>query len=201
MVVFRAVAVVALAVATLVTLQLSQGGGSGGSAALAAPGAQLRDNGNENLSPRRTVPVAAGPESGTGVCAPAGQTTVIQSLDGRIAVRVFPTNTRAVRISITMVPSVSVAAVPGQRVSDLVFWLRGEYCEGGELATLPSAVNIGVHYRDADVVGLNEQSLIISRLSPTTNQWEQVASQAPDPSANYVSASTADLGVFAVHQR
>jgi hypothetical protein len=194
--VYRVALIAAFAVASLAFLRLQ-----GIDPALAAPVFQ-EGNGNDNLSPTNQVPVAAGPLEGSGVCALPGQQTVVTSPDGRVAVRFFPTLARAVRLSITGVTATDVAAVPGRRVGDLTVWLRAEYCDGGELSVLPVEVNLGMHYGDQDVAaGLTEQNFVISRLDPATNQWTQAAKQAADPSANYVSASIGELGIYALHQK
>jgi hypothetical protein len=122
---------------------------------------------------------------------------VISSPDGRVAVKVFPTMSRNVRITVRMVSN--APATPGQLVDGLTFSISGEFCEGGALTTLPAEVNLGVHYSDQDAGALNEASFTIARLSGT--QWTPEAKQASDPTANYVSATITGLGTYAVYQR
>jgi hypothetical protein len=89
--------------------------------------------------------------------------------------------------------------VPGQRVDALLFELIAETCDGQPLATLPGEVNLGIRYTDGDAAGLTEANFKLARLDRSDNSWKAVAKQAPDPGANYVSATIADLGYFVVH--
>ena len=72
-----------------------------------------------------------------------------------------------------------------------------ETCDGQRLTTLPGEVNLGIRYSDGDVGGLNEANFKIARLDQST--WKAVDKQAPDPGANYASATIMELGYFVVH--
>jgi hypothetical protein len=132
------------------------------------------------------------PDSG---CAPAGSDRSFGSADGRVTVRVFPTTSRNVHINIVKpVDPATVPANPGQKVDALLFRVTADDCAGGGIGTLPAEFNLGVRYSDSDVGGLNEANFKIAWLDPADNTWKPVAKQAPDPSANYVSATTANTG-------
>ena len=164
------------------------------------------DGGNGNgvgaISAAGPAPLTGpGAPAGTGSeCARAGQQTDVVSTDGKIRVRVFPTMSNDVRITIlSPVLPTSVPATPGTRVDGLTFQLIAEYCAGGALATLPAEVNLGISYTDADAAGLNEASFTIARLDPVDNLWKPTAKQAADPPANYTSATIMDMGYYVVH--
>ena len=54
--------------------------------------------------------------------------------------------------------------------------------------------------RDANVGGLNEANCKLAWLDPADNTWKPLAKQAPDPAANYVSATIMNTGFFVVYQ-
>jgi len=138
------------------------------------------------------------PDSG---CASAGSDRSFGSADGRVTVRVFSTMSRNVHIDIVKpVDPASVPANPGQKVDALLFRVTADDCAGGGIGTLPAEVNIGVRYGDSDVGSLNEANFKIAWLDPSDNTWEPVQKQAPDPAANYVSATTMNTGYFVVYQ-
>jgi hypothetical protein len=160
------------------------------------------DNGNNGVGPIAAGPVAAAdvPSSGSG-CAPAGSDTTIASADGRITVHVFPTMSRNVQFTIvTPVEPTIVPASPGQRVGALLFQVTASECGGGAIAPLPAEVNLGVRYSDADVGSLNEANFKLAWLDPADNTWKPLQKQAPDPAANYVSATIMNTGFFVVYQ-
>jgi hypothetical protein len=179
--------------------QGSQGQGLGQTAALATP--LWANNDNVATGPvAGPVAAAAAPSSGSG-CAPAGADTSIVSADGRITVHVFPTMSRNVQVTIaTPVDPASVPASPGQKVDALLFRVTADDCGGGAIAPLPAEVNLGVHYSDADVGGLNEANFKLAWLDPADNTWKPLPKQAPDPGANYVSATIMNTGYFVVYQ-
>ena len=141
-------------------------------------------------------------------CALAGHDTSIATPDGRITVHVFPTMSRNLRITIVNpVDPSAVPAAPGQRVDALVFQILADDCGEGTAGAispgaglLPAEVNLGVRYSDADVGGLNEANFKIAWLNPANNTWTPLAKQAPDPGANYVSATINSGGYFVVYQ-
>jgi hypothetical protein len=160
------------------------------------------DNQNEGDSGDPFAALAASAGAGAdGGCAQAGTDRSFGSADGRIAVRVFPTMSRNVRITIANpIDPASVPANPGQKVDALLFRVTADDCGGGGIATLPAEVNLAVRYSDADVGGLNEASFKLAWLDPADNTWKPLAKQAPDPGANFVSATIQNTGVFVVYQ-
>ena len=120
------------------------------------------------------------------------------SSDGTVQVTVYGNMPQGVRFSIRKpVDPNAVPAVPGQRVDALLFELIAETCDGGPLAKLPVEVNLGVRYTDADAAGLTEANFKIARLDQ--GAWKAAEKQAPDPGANYVSATIIDMGFYVVH--
>jgi hypothetical protein len=59
-------------------------------------------------------------------------------------------------------------------------------------------VNLAIRYADTTVSGLNEGSLTLSRLDPTTNQWQSAPKIVREPDSNYVAASVTALGTYVV---
>src|SRR6266542_1382036 len=148
-------------------------------------------NRNENEeaapAPPRVVTVA---RPAPPACSTPGQESVFSTDNPRpIAVRVFGSMFRSIRITIRPVDPSSVPAVPGRLVDTLVFELIAEDCGGGGLADLPAEVNLGIHYTDADAAGLNEASFVIASLDQSSSTWQPTTKQAPDPGPNYTSAT------------
>ncbi len=181
--------------------QGSSGQGNGQAAAIAATlAAENGNNGGGEPVAAGPIAAAAGAISGSG-CAPAGGETSIATADGRITVRVFPTMSRNVQITIAQpIDPASVPANPGQKVDALLFRVTADDCGGGVIAPLPAEVNLGVHYSDADIGGLNEANFKLAWLDPADNTWKALQKQAPDPAANYVSATIMNTGFFVVYQ-
>jgi hypothetical protein len=173
-------------------------GGDGGGDNGNGNGGGGGDNGNGNGNGNDSAGVAA---SGSGDCVQAGHDATITSIDGRIAVHVFPSMSRNVRISIvTPVDPTTVPANPGQKVDALLFQVRADDCNGGAISPLPVEVNLGVHYSDVDVTGLTESKFVIGHLDSVDNTWKQELKQAADPNANFVSATIVNTGYFVVYQ-
>ena len=176
----------------------NQGQFPGQASAIAAPLTVTNDNGGGEPVAAGPVGAASAPSSG---CAPAGGDTRIASADGRITVHVFPTMSRNVQFTIvTPVEPTIVPANPGQRVGALLFQVTASECGGGAIAPLPAEVNLGVHYSDPEVGGLNESNFKLAWLDPADNTWKPLQKQAPDPTANYVSATILNTGFFVVYQ-
>ena len=115
-----------------------------------------------------------------------------------MAVRVFPWMPPGITITVRLIDPATVPAPPGKRVGDLVFRLEARGAGGETLSALPAEVNLSATYADQDVVGLNEASVTLFWLDPTTNRWTPAPKLATDPSTNYVSASVTALGTYAV---
>jgi len=115
-----------------------------------------------------------------------------------VTVTVYGNMSQSVRFSIRKpVDPGAVPAVPGQRVDALLFELIAQTCDGQPLAKLPSEFNLGVRYTDGDAAGLTEANFKLARLDQ--GAWKAVEKQAPDPGANYVSATITDPGFYVVH--
>jgi len=160
------------------------------------------DNGDNSGSstpppPPREIVVRTTP-----TCSTPGQEMTFTSGDGRVDVHVFASMSQSVKITIRMpIDATSVPPAPGQVVGGLLFQVIAESCSGTPIATLPSEVNLGAHYSDADAAGLNEANFTLARLDTTANQWRQAQKQANDPPNNFVSATIADMGYYVLYQR
>jgi hypothetical protein len=103
-----------------------------------------------------------------------------------------------VQVTIRPVDPSTVAAAPGTRAGDLVFVVEARDASGTQLTALPAEVNLAVRYADDTVAGLNEQNLTLSRLNPTSNQWQAAPKLVREPDSNYMGASVTDLGTYVV---
>jgi hypothetical protein len=111
----------------------------------------------------------------------------------------FPWMPSGVTVTVRRAEPGTVAAAPGARAGDLLFIVEARDATGANLTALPAEVNLSVRYNDQDVTALNEQSLTLSRLSPTDNQWKAAPKLVREPSSNYVAASITELGTYVVH--
>ncbi|MFN8526120.1 MAG: hypothetical protein U0821_23710 [Chloroflexota bacterium] len=135
-------------------------------------------------------------------CSSPGSEMAFTSDDGRVSVRVFGSMPIGVKVRVRMpIDASSVPATPGTRVDGLLFQLLAEQCDGSGLATLPREVNLGVRYSDGDAGGLNEANFKVARLDQQDNKWNDVDKQAPDPGANYVSATITEMGFYVIYQK
>jgi len=162
------------------------------------------DNGDNSSPPSPPPPPAqaAPPPPPQPACSTPGQDSTFTSSDGRVSVHVFPSVTQSIKITIASpVDAASVPPAPGQKVDNLTFQVIAEGCNGGPIPTLAAEVNLGVHYGDSDVAGLNESNFTIARLDTSANQWRAAQKQANDPANNFVSATITEMGYYVVYQR
>jgi hypothetical protein len=117
----------------------------------------------------------------------------------RVVIRIFPWMPAGVTIKLRAVDPATVAAIPGNRVGNLVFRIDAQDATGRTLDALPAEVNLSVRYSDQEIRSLNESNVTLSRLSPLDNQWRPAPKLVPEASSNYIAASIVDLGVYAVH--
>jgi hypothetical protein len=161
------------------------------------------NNGNDNHDGSGSPPpppVQSAPS--TPSCSTPGQAITFTSSDGRVAVRVFPSMSQSVKITlVSPIDAASVPPPPGQKVDTLLFQVIAEGCNGGPIPALAAEVNLGVHYTDADASGLNEANFTLARLDTTANQWRPAQKQADDPAGNFVSATITEMGYYVVYQR
>jgi hypothetical protein len=143
-------------------------------------------------------PAAAAAPPPPAPCGGAGQEQVFSSPDGRVTVRVPAGLLRRIRVQIQYVDPGSQPPTPGQLVDRLVFTVQAQDCDSGAaLGELPGEVNLGIHYAESGTWP-NEQAFTIALLD---GQWAATPKQAPDPPANYVSASISRTGTYSVYQR
>jgi hypothetical protein len=116
----------------------------------------------------------------------------------RVALRMFSWMPSGVAVTIRPVDPNTVTAAPGTRAGDLMFVLEAKDASGTQLSTLPAEANLAIRYADDTVAGLNEGNLTLSRLDPTTNQWQPAPKLVREPDSNYVAASVMDLGTYVV---
>jgi len=139
------------------------------------------DNNSGGPPPSQPAAPAAPPAA---ACSTPGQEMSFQSGDGRVVVRVFGSMSQSVKFSIRLpIDPASVPPAPGPVVGGLLFQLIAETCDGSPLAVLPAEVNLGIHYGDADIAGLNEANFTIGRLDTTANQWCRRQNRPPIPAA------------------
>jgi hypothetical protein len=101
-------------------------------------------------------------------------------------------------LTVRPVDASSVPAVPGQRAGDLTFAVEAKDATGATLTALPAEVNLAVRYADSTIDGLNEGNLTLSRLDPTTNQWQAAPKLVREADSNYLAASITQLGTYTV---
>jgi hypothetical protein len=117
----------------------------------------------------------------------------------RLVIKMFPWMPRGVTLTVRRAITDTLAPVPGTRAGDLAFSIQAKDATGTALTVLPGEINVSVRYNNQDVSRLNEQNLTLSRLNPTTNQWQPVLKQVRDVDSNYLGASVMDVGTYAVH--
>ena len=121
------------------------------------------------------------------------------SLNDRVAVQLFSALPTGLTVTLRMVDPLTYPPTPGIRAGDLIFQIEAKDASGAALTTLPSEINVTIHYTDMDVLGLTEANITMGRLDPSTNQWVTAPKLVTDPAGNTVAASVTDLGVFAVY--
>ena len=127
-----------------------------------------------------------------------GGDTMVATPGERVVLRMFPWMPAGVQVTIRPIDPNTVSAAPGVRAGDLAFAVEARDASGTQLAALPAEVNLAIRYADDTVSGLNEQNLTLSRLNPTTNQWQSAPKLVREPDSNYVAASVTDLGTYIV---
>ena len=134
-------------------------------------------------------------------CSQPGQDAVFTSYDGRVAVHVFPSNTRPLRVVIYRVTNVETAPhPPGYIVGTLVYEIWASSCDEIALTDFPAEVNLGIRHADSEAAGLDESRFVIGRLDMTTGAWAPIEKRANDPLANHTSATIIKTGYYAVWQ-
>jgi len=116
----------------------------------------------------------------------------------RVAVRVFPWLPSGIQLTIRPIDASTVPSAPGKAAGDLTFAVEARDASGTQLTTLPAEVNLAIRYADSTVDGLNEGNLTVSRLDPSTNQWQSAPKIVRETDSNYVAASITQLGTYTV---
>jgi hypothetical protein len=150
------------------------------------------------------VPVAVPPPPGPSVstvdevsqCLANGGMLVYQGPDAGIAVRSFQDN---LNVTLTRVNPTSQPAPPGVLVGNYVFRMSASPCGGAPYSVLPIEVNLAVSYSDALAAGRDEARFALMRYDGTT--WTTAPKLYRDSANNHVSASVAELGVYALVQQ
>jgi hypothetical protein len=161
--------------------------GSPSQEAVDARRAQLRSLVREAIEARRV--------------ARAGQETTISLPEGRVALKLFPSLSRDLAITVRLADARELPPTPGPRVGRLAFELRAQLPDGTELHTLPAEAHLSALYSDEESSGLDKNRLVLARLNAATGQWEPAPKVAVDPKNNYVAATIIDLGTFIIYQR
>ena len=162
---------------------------------------QHEDNENDDWTPpppppRQPRSAPSEPPSQMQACLQNGQTVTLTLSDGSATVRAFQ---GGVSFELSKVDAGSVPPPPGSIVGDLVFRVAAGQCGGAGLSELPSAVNLGVGYRNRVGESVDESKLTLMLYNGSG--WTVAPGSVPDPQNNYVSASVTGLGVYAVVQR
>jgi hypothetical protein len=134
-------------------------------------------------------------------CSPPGQDTVFTSYDGKVAIHVFASSPRPLRVVIYRVINVQTAPQPpGDLVGTLVYEIWASNCDENALTDFPAEVNIGIRHTDSEAADLDESRFVIGRLDMTTGAWVPIEKRANDPLANHTSATIIKTGYYAVWQ-
>jgi hypothetical protein len=134
-------------------------------------------------------------------CSQPGQDTVFTSYDGKVAIHVFASSPRPLRVVIYRVINVQTAPQPpGDLVGTLVYEIWASSCDENALTDFPAEVNLGIRHTDREAAGLDESRFIIGRLDLTTGAWAPIEKRANDPPANHTSATIIKTGYYAVWQ-
>ena len=119
--------------------------------------------------------------------------------DGKVSVRVFANRSAPVRVEILpIIDFLSAPLPPGNLVGLLAYEIRASHCDTTPLMQLPAEANLAIRYADSTVSGLNEGNLTVSRLDPSTNQWQAAPKLVREGDSNYVAASVMQLGTYTV---
>jgi len=127
-----------------------------------------------------------------------GQVLRISLTSDRVVVQVFASTPPGITLKLFLVDPNAHARTAGALVGDLMFRIEAMDATGAPLATLPAEVNVSVHYKDADLNGLDDTRVTLTRLDPADSQWKTAPGLLSDPATNFVAASIRDLGVYAV---
>jgi hypothetical protein len=153
--------------------------------------------------PRSAATVASPSPSPQPVTEVSGVTTgadLLLAMNGtRMTLQLFATLPPGITVTVRMVDPLAYPATPGIRAGDLIFQTEAKDATGLTLTTLPSEVNLAVHYDDADVTGLNEANITLAHYDPSTSQWQTAPKLMTDPPSNFMAATITDLGVYAVY--
>jgi len=127
-----------------------------------------------------------------------GSDSMVSMPGERVAVRIFPWLPSGIQLTIRPVDASTVASAPGKQAGDLTFAVEANDATGTQLTSLPSEVNLAIRYADSTVDGLNESNLKLSRLDPSTNQWQDAPKMVRETDSNYLGASIMQLGTYTV---
>jgi len=163
------------------------------------------DNSDGGSSSASTAPSAAPIDDAaltqpltTAMGTSTGSDSMIATPGERVAVRVFPWLPSGIQLTIRPVDASTVPSAPGKQAGDLTFAVEARDASGTQLTSLPAEVNLAVRYADSTVKGLNEGNLTLSRLDPSTNQWQSAPKVVRETDSNYVAASIMQLGTYTV---
>lgn len=133
------------------------------------------------------------------VCSTPGRDTALTSVDRKVTVRIPGSSPDPLRADIYLVINAHEAPPPpGAFVYPLVYEVRVSSCGASPLVTLPAETVLAIHYDDVEVIGLDENRLVLGSLNMTTATWEPLDQPANDPTANVVAATITDSGYFMV---
>jgi hypothetical protein len=117
----------------------------------------------------------------------------------RVVVQIFASTPAGLMLNLRLVDPLAYPPTPGIRAGHLIFVIQAFDATGMEISTLPADVSVMVRYSDADIVGLDETYLTLSRLDPLDQTWKTASNLLVDPLTNTVMFSVLDTGVFAAY--
>lgn len=149
-----------------------------------------------------TTPTTA---TSTPVSASSGGTTSLTSGNATIEVRApsnFTATTSSVVIQVQAIPDTDVIGTIGKpttgisKVGTIVFDVKAIIDSSTVLDSFDAPVTISYTYTDADIVGLNESTLLLYHYHDDV--WEALSDCTVDASANTITCTTPNFSIFSL---
>jgi hypothetical protein len=128
----------------------------------------------------------------------SGRETTVSLQNGRVVLRASSSLPSGTTLTLRLVDPGSLPPISGRRLGDLLFIVEASAPGGAGLASLPAEVNLSARYTDQDIVGANEQAVVLSYLDQPARQWNPAPKLARDAGDNSVAATITSLGYYVV---